>query len=239
MTQLVKKESMTSLELLKEINIFREKEGKETEMQHKTLLGIIRDEFEEEISQQELLLSNYYSRGKEYPMHILTFGQAKQVLVRESKYVRKAVIQYIENLEQQLQKPLSIEEMIIKQAESMMQVKNDIQRLESKFDTVVTLESGKQRKIQLAVSKRVYERYDIIEKEEIEKWYQTYGDYEEEQINGLNTEFTKEIVRKLYSNIYRDLKRKFGVASYKDIKVVEYEKALNFIENWIEDKEVI
>ena len=239
MTQLVKKESMTSLELLKEINIFREKEGKETEMQHKTLLGIIRDEFEEEISQQELLLSNYYSRGKEYPMHILTFGQAKQVLVRESKYVRKAVIQYIENLEQQLQKPLSIEEMIIKQAESMIQVKNDIQRLESKFDTVVTLESGKQRKIQLAVSKRVYERYDIIEKEEIEKWYQTYGDYEEEQINGLNTEFTKEIVRKLYSNIYRDLKRKFGVASYKDIKVVEYEKALNFIENWIEDKEVI
>ena len=93
MTQLTKKESMTSLELLKEINIFREKEGKETEMQHKTLLGIIRDEFEEEISQQELLLSNYYSRGKEYPMHILTFGQAKQVLVRESKYVRKAVIQ--------------------------------------------------------------------------------------------------------------------------------------------------
>ena len=235
MTQLTKKESMTSLELLKEINIFREKEGKETEMQHKTLLGIIRDEFEEEISQQELLLSNYYSRGKEYPMFILTLAQAKQVLSRESKFVRKAVIKYIENLEQQLQKPLSIEEMIIKQAESMMQVKNDIQRLESKFDTVVTLESGKQRKIQLAVSKRVYERYDIIEKEEIEKWYQTYGDYEEEQTNGLNTEFTKEIVRKLYSNIYRDIKRKFGVASYKDIKVVEYEKALSFIENWIED----
>ena len=237
--QLTKKESMTSLELLKEINIFREKEGKETEMQHKTLLGIIRDEFEEEISQQKILLSNYYSRGKEYPMFILTLAQAKQVLSRESKFVRKAVIKYIENLEQQLQKPLSVEEMIIKQAESMIQVKNDIQRLEQKFDTVVTLESGKQRKIQLAVSKRVSERYEIIEKIEIEKWYQTYGDYEEEQTVGLNTEFTKEIIRKLYSNIYRDIKRKFGVASYKDIKVVEYEKALSFIENWIEDKEVI
>ena len=55
----------------------------------------------------------------------------------------------------------------------------------------------------------------------------------------LNTEFTKEIVRKLFTGIYRDIKRKFGVASYKDIKVVEYEKALSFIENWIEDKEVI
>ena len=92
MTQLTKKESMTSLELLKEINIFREKEGKEIEMQHKTLLGIIRDEFEEEISQQELLPSNYYSRGKEFPMFILTLAQAKQVLSRESKFVRKAVI---------------------------------------------------------------------------------------------------------------------------------------------------
>ena len=239
MTQLTKKESMTSLELLKEINIFREKEGKEIEMQHKTLLGIIRDEFEEEISQQKLLPSNYYSRGKEFPMFILTLAQAKQVLSRESKFVRKAVIKYIENLEQQLQKPLSVEEMTIKQAESMIQVKNDIQRLEQKFDTVVTLESGKQRKIQLAVNKRVSERDEIIEKIEIEKWYQTYGDYEEEQTIGLNTEFTKEIIRKLYSNIYRDIKRKFGVASYKNIKVVEYEKALNFIENWQEDKEVI
>ena len=215
MTQLVKKESMTSLELLKEINIFREKEGKETEMQHKTLLGIIRDEFEEEISQQELLLSNYYSRGKEFPMFILTLAQAKQVLSRESKFVRKAVIKYIENLEQQLQKPLSVEEMIIKQAESMIQVKNDIQRLESKFDTVVTLESGKQRIIQLRVSKKVY---NIM------------SEYLGENVMEYNIK-----QRKLFSSIYRDLKRKFGVASYKDIKVVEYEKALSFIENWIED----
>ena len=219
MTQLTKKESMTSLELLKEINIFREKEGKETEMQHKTLLGIIRDEFEEEISQQELLPSNYYSRGKEFPMFILTLAQAKQVLSRESKFVRKAVIKYIENLEQQLQKPLSVEEMIIKQAESMIQVKNDIQRLESKFDTVVTLESGKQRIIQLRVSKKVY---NIM------------SEYLGENVMEYNIK-----QRKLFSNIYRDIKRKFGVASYKDIKVVEYEKALSFIYNWPEDKEVI
>ena len=213
--QLAKKESMTSLELLKEINVFREKEGKETEMQHKTLLGIIRDEFEEEISQQELLPSNYYSRGKEFPMFILTLAQAKQVLSRESKFVRKAVLKYIENLEQQLQKPLSVEEMIIKQAESMIQVKSDIQRLESKFDTVVTLESGKQRIIQLRISKKVY---NIM------------SEYLGENVMEYNIK-----QRKLFSSIYRDIKRKFGVASYKDIKVVEYEKALNFIENWICD----
>ena len=104
--QLTKKESMTSLELLKEINIFREKSGERAELRHDTLLNIIRAEFEEEISSQELLESNYYSRGKEFPMFILTFGQAKQVLLRENKDVRKAVIQYIENLEKKLKEAL-------------------------------------------------------------------------------------------------------------------------------------
>ena len=214
MTQLTKKESMTSLELLKEINIFREKEGKETDMQHKTLLGIIRDEFEEEISQQELLLSNYYSRGKEFPMFILTLNQSKQVLSRESKFVRKAVIQYIENLEQQLQKPLSVEEMIIKQAESMIQVKNDIQRLESKFDTVVTLESGKQRKIQIEIDSRVYKLLP-------------------EPQPDLSNEDIKIMTRKMFSGLHKDLRNKFLVSTYKDIKVIDYEEALEFIREWV------
>ena len=213
--QMIKKDTITSLELLEQINFFRKQEGK-SDMQHKTLLEIIRGEFEEEISQQELLLSNYYSRGKEFPMFILTLNQSKQVLSRESKFVRKAVIQYIENLEQQLQKPLSVEEMIIKQAESMIQVKNDIQRLESKFDTVVTLESGKQRKIQIEIASRVYKLLP-------------------EPQSDLDNKTVKEITRSMFSNIHRDIKRKFGVASYKDIKVVEYEKALEFINFWIED----
>ena len=85
--------------------------------------------------------------------------------------------------------------------------------------TVVTLESGKQRIIQLRVSKKVY---NIM------------SEYLGENVMEYNIK-----QRKLFSSIYRDIKRKFGVASYKDIKVVEYEKALNFIENWIEDKEVI
>jgi len=220
MTQLTKKESMTSLELLKEINIFREKSGERAELRHDTLLNIIRAEFEEEISTQELLESNYYSRGKEFPMFVLTFGQAKQVLLRENKDVRKAVIKYIENLEQQLLKPLSVEEMIVLQAQSMIDVKNDIQRLENKFDTVVTLESGKQRKIQIEIASRVYKLLP-------------------EPQSDLDNKTVKEITRRIFSNIHRDIKRKFGVASYKDIKVVEYEKALEFINFWIEDKEVI
>lgn len=102
MNELMNKETITSLELCKQINIFREQDGK-SELRHDTFLGIIRDEFEEEISLQEILESTYTnSRGKEYPMFVLTLSQAKQVLVRESKIVRKAVIHYIEELEEAL-----------------------------------------------------------------------------------------------------------------------------------------
>lgn len=98
------KETITSLELVKQINIFRQQEGNRAELQHYDLLKIIRDEFEEEIGLGKISVSSYKnSQNKEQPMFILTYNQAKQILVRESKFVRKAVIEYIEKLEQQLQ----------------------------------------------------------------------------------------------------------------------------------------
>ena len=97
------KDTITSLELLEQINIFRREEGNRTELGHNDLLKVIRDEFEEEISLGKISQSTYInSRGKEYPMFVLTLNQAKQVLMRESKFVRKAVILYIEKLEKRI-----------------------------------------------------------------------------------------------------------------------------------------
>jgi phage antirepressor YoqD-like protein len=99
-------ETITSLELVKQINLFRAQEENKAELRHDTLLEIIRDEFEDEISLQKLLESNYKSeRGRTYPMFVLTISQAKQVLVRESKFVRKAIINHLELLEERLKKP--------------------------------------------------------------------------------------------------------------------------------------
>lgn len=97
--QMIKKDTMTSLEVLEQINLFREKEDK-SELAHGDLLKIIRIEFGEEISQGKISLSNNIVRGREYPMFILNLSQAKQILLRESLYVRKAVIKYIEELEE-------------------------------------------------------------------------------------------------------------------------------------------
>ena len=112
------KETISSLDLVKEINVFREQEynyklekglslgkvekknGKYTELLHKTLLEIIRDEFSEEINEQKILPVEYVdNKGERRIMYILTLEQAKQVLLRESKYVRKAMIKYINALE--------------------------------------------------------------------------------------------------------------------------------------------
>ncbi len=99
---LIMKSEITSLELLAEINKFRKEEGIKKELLHKTLLDIIRDEFSEEIDRQKILPMSYKDRyGRNQPMFLLTLSQARQVLVRESKFVRRAVIHVLEKLENQ------------------------------------------------------------------------------------------------------------------------------------------
>ena len=97
------KDTITSLELLEQINIFRREEGNKSELLHKNLLAIIRDEFEEEINELKIQPVEYTDKkGEKRPMYILTLNQAKQVLMRESKFVRRAVILYLEKLEKRI-----------------------------------------------------------------------------------------------------------------------------------------
>ena len=122
MTELRLKNQITSKELLEQINLFRQEEykeklknntlteaqkkrGKAVKLEHYDLLDIIRDEFSEELQEGKISVLFYKAKIgngaiKENPYFILTLNQAKQVLLRESKYVRRAIIYYIEVLEQ-------------------------------------------------------------------------------------------------------------------------------------------
>ena len=136
--EFLSKESINSKELLKQINIFREMEYKEKEanntlteaqkkrgyyieLQHKTLLNIIKSEFNLKIDLQNILemlkdrqnilpiyidnifVSTYKdSYDREQIMFILTIDQAKQVLLRESRIVRSKVIEYLNLLEKRI-----------------------------------------------------------------------------------------------------------------------------------------
>ena len=74
------RECMTSLELVREINCFREQEKNRSVLKHSDLLKIIRDEFEEEINEGLISSVKYKdAKGEERPMFELTFNQAKQI----------------------------------------------------------------------------------------------------------------------------------------------------------------
>ena len=118
--KMVSKKTVSSLELVEQINIFRKEEGKETELRHDTMLSIIRDEFEKEITLQKILESKYKNeRGREYPMFELTISQGKQVLMRESKYVRRRVVEWLEYIENII-KPMTPGELLMTQAQGMI-----------------------------------------------------------------------------------------------------------------------
>ena len=103
MNELISKDSFTSLELVELINQFRAQEGSKSNLAHSDFLKVVRDEFSEEIGEGKISLAKYTdTQNKERPMFILDLKQSRQVLVRESRQVRKAVIAYIDELERQL-----------------------------------------------------------------------------------------------------------------------------------------
>ena len=230
MNELRNKETITSKELLEQVNFFREKEyefkakngtlteaekkrGKFVELEHKDLLKVIRDEFEEEIDEGKISPMSYkdtYSR--EQTMFILTLKQAKQVLLRESKFVRKAVIEYIEKLEEQVKNPfknLSFQQMMIMTLQEQEKIADRVDIIENKIDNEIRVDNGEQRKIQKAVGTRIYQRIDIIPQ-------------------------LAENKKFVFQALYRDLKDRFGVASYRDIKRKDLTDCLEYISTWIE-----
>lgn len=207
------KDKITSLEIVSEINKFRKEEGNKSELRRDNLLQIIRDEFSEEISLLKIQESTYKNdRGREYPMFILSLNQAKQILMRESKFVRKAMINYIETLEEKLKNPfanLSMQQMMIVTLQEQEKIVDRVEVLENKVDNEIRVDNGEQRKIQRAVATRVYQRLDIVPELIEDKKY-------------------------VFQAIYRDLKDRFGVASYRDIKRKDLRDCLEYVSTWIE-----
>lgn len=213
MNEIINKDKITSLELLTEINKFRKEEGNRTDLQHKDLLKIIREEFSEEIGEGKISPTSYKDQwNREQPMFILTLSQARQVLVRESKYVRKSVIHFLETLEEKIKNPfanLSIQQMMIATLQEQEKIVDRVEVLENKVDNEIRVDNGEQRKIQRAVATRVYQRLDIVPELIEDKKY-------------------------MFQAIYRDLKDRFGVASYRDIKRKDLRDCLEYVSAWIE-----
>lgn len=94
---------ISSFDLLIQINNFREQETKRI-LNHGDLLKIIRSEFDEEIrfgKISNMVIVRELPNGghRNDPYFELTISQAKQVLLKESKQVRRKVIEFLENVE--------------------------------------------------------------------------------------------------------------------------------------------
>lgn len=202
MNELVNVESRNTLTSLEVAQIT----GKE----HKNILSDIRDEISKLGEERGRLIfqptayTDNFNRSQ--PMFLLNY---KGVLQLGARYNAETRFRLIEKIEQ-LQKPMTIEDMIILQANEMKSVKHRIDIVENKVDNEIRIDHTEQRKLQKAVSIRVFQRLDVVDAE-----------------------------RKLmFSAIYRDLKDRFGVASYRDVKRKDLKNALLYVQNWIEKAEL-
>ncbi|RID87084.1 Rha family transcriptional regulator [Peribacillus asahii] len=91
--------------------------------------------------------------------------------------------------------------------EEQHEIRKLITQVDQKVEQQITLDHGEQRRLQKCIASKVYELSD-----------------------------DPETRPKLFKEIYREIKDRFGVASYKDVKRQELQSAINYIENWVPRK---
>ena len=228
--ELIKQQKITSLELTKQINVFRKEEydykiennlslgkvelknGCYTELRHDTLLNIIRDEFEKEIADQKILGSTYKDEsGKENPYFELTLDQAKQILMRESKFVRKAMIDYINKLEEIVSKQLYSLSTISKEELDVKNRELEIKERELKLKEIEFLEERIEKykqyeKVKLALESQITEKLTgikgLLPMPNIEKTYSA---------SDIANKLSKIFNKKISSNLIGRIANKFGL----------------------------
>lgn len=94
--------------------------------------------------------------------------------------------------------------------DSVERTQQHIQILSHQVDQQMTIDYGKQSKIQFAIKSRVLELLGGKESANYKRYRQQY-----------------------FASIYSEIKKKMGVCSYKDIRVKDYDEALDYIKQWL------
>lgn len=112
--------------------------------------------------------------------------------------------------------PKSAMELLRLQSQAMFELDERVNVLEDKLENQMTIDRGQQRELQKAVSRRVLDRAATV----IPAWA------------------LDEQKPKFFASLYRDLKDRFGVPSYRDIRPADYPSAMAYVETWIEPAEL-
>ena len=204
--------------------------AEELGVEHKNLLVKI-DEYvskfnSAESSAQFYIPYNYKDRsGKSNRNYLITKKGIAQLVGGYSAAVPKAFelnVAYInefERMENYIKdnenpfKNLSFQQMMIMTLQEQEKIADRVDIIESKVDNEIRVDNGEQRKIQKAVGTRIYQRIDIVPQ-------------------------LAENKKFVFQALYRDLKDRFGVASYRDIKRKDLTDCLEYISTWIEPSDL-
>ena len=108
------KETITSLELLEQINLIRTGIGKK-EIQHYDLTKIIRREFKHEIDTGKISCISYRDNmNRKQKNYILSFSLARVIATKQGREIQRAVFDYIERLENELKNALERERLQVR-----------------------------------------------------------------------------------------------------------------------------
>jgi Rha family phage regulatory protein len=88
--------------------------------------------------------------------------------------------------------------------EDVVEVKTEMKEVRGLVENQITLDHGEQRRVQIGIASRIYE-----------------------------LESNKENRPPLFAELYREIRNRFGVTSYKDIKRKDMNTALQYIEAWV------
>lgn len=136
-------QKFSSIYLVEQINVFRKQEKKQ-ELLHKNLLAKIESEFEDEIGGQNFQPTSYLDKSnRNSKMYELDFKQSLQILMSESKFVRKAVIDILEKQQQEIKRltvPLTFLEamkLVVEKEEQRLLAESNVEKLNVQLDNLL------------------------------------------------------------------------------------------------------
>lgn len=203
------------------------------EKQHKDVMRDIRNlDCSDEFNQRNFAQVDYMDdRNRKYPKYLIKRDGLAFLIMG---YTGKAAAVYKEKfiaafnqMEEQLRNKVHVLDertsliqsmkLTIETAERQDQIQEvvnthtlKISELETKVEEQITLTSGEQRRLQKGIAIKVYE-----------------------------LESDPAARPRLFKELHREIKDRFGVSSYKDVKQKELQSAIRYVEHWVPRKAVI
>lgn len=185
---------------------------------HKDVLRDIRDlECSKDFRERNFAPSSYCSeQRKELPKYIISQDGFSFLVMgytgKEAARFKETYIDEFNRMRDSLTKPPVLNErqallqslkLTIELSEEVATQGEKLQELEHKVDEQITLDHGEQRRLQRAVATRVNE-----------------------------LESDRDNQRPMYSGLYREIKDRWGVGSYVDVKRKDLQDVIRYVEAW-------